>query len=145
MEDEKKEVQRREAVRVLQEKIVAGEEPREALWDAVIAFREETFFTSSGLPFSYTVRRKRNGEYSGELMVSRKDHSKTLTKSSVLLAFEKVLAQMEIVGDALLLPEYKGPKAIGQIFGISYIYSIFWRMGLIRVPEKIEHKLRGES
>jgi hypothetical protein len=145
MEDEKKEAQRREAVRVLQEKIIAGEESREALWEAVIAFREGSFFTSSGLPFSYTVRRKRNGEYSGELIVSRKDHSKTLTKSSVLLAFERVLAQMEIMDETLVPPAFKGPKAIGQIFGISYIYSLFWRMGLIRVPEKTERKLKGES
>lgn len=41
----------------------------------------------------------------------------------------------------LILPEYKGPKAIGQIFGISYIYSIFWKFGLIRVPAKVQEKL----
>jgi hypothetical protein len=68
-----------------------------------------------------------------------------LTKSSVLLAFERVLAQMEIVDETLVPPTFKGPKAIGQIFGISYIYSLFWRMGLIRVPEKTERKLKGES
>ena len=34
-------------------------------------------------------------------------------------------------------PFYKGPKAIGQIFGISYIYSLFWAWGLITVPEKV--------
>ena len=41
----------------------------------------------------------------------------------------------------LILPEYKGPKAIGQIFGISYIYSIFWKFELIRVPAKVQEKL----
>lgn len=40
--------------------------------------------------------------------------------------------------------KYPGPKSIGQIFGISYIYSIFWKLGIIRVPEKIEKKLEGE-
>ena len=36
----------------------------------------------------------------------------------------------------LVPPEYKGPKAIGQIFGISYLYSMFWKWGLINVPER---------
>ena len=91
------------------------------------------------------VKRKRNGEYSGELLVSRKESSKTLTRSSVLLAFHKVIDATQICdidGKAeLILPEYKGPKAIGQIFGISYIYSIFWKFELIRVPAKVQEKL----
>ena len=39
--------------------------------------------------------------------------------------------------------EYKGPKAIGQIFGISYVYSMFWKWGLIQVPMRVEIKLKG--
>lgn len=115
------------------------------LWDALLAGQGEFFSTSSGLPFSYVVKRKRNGEYSGELLVSRKESSKTLTRSSVLLAFHKVIDATQICdidGKAeLILPEYKGPKAIGQIFGISYIYSIFWKFELIRVPAKVQEKL----
>ena len=115
------------------------------LWDALLAGQGAFFNTSSGLPFSYVVKRKRNGEYSGELLVSRKESSKTLTRSSVLLAFHKVIDATQICdidGKAeLILPEYKGPKAIGQIFGISYIYSIFWKFGLIRVPAKVQEKL----
>lgn len=115
------------------------------LWDALLAGQGEFFNTSSGLPFFYVVKRKRNGEYSGELLVSRKESSKTLTRSSVLLAFHKVIDATQICdidGKAeLILPEYKGPKAIGQIFGISYIYSIFWKFGLIRVPAKVQEKL----
>ena len=57
-----------------------------------------------------------------------------------MLAFHKVLAEMkfkEINGAAyLLLPEYRGPKSIGQIFGISYIFSMFLEFGLIRTNEK---------
>ena len=41
-------------------------------------------------------------------------------------------------------PFYKGPKAIGQIFGISYIYSLLWAWGLITVPEKVARKLNGD-
>jgi hypothetical protein len=51
-----------------------------------------------------------------------------------------VLEQMDF--RVLDVPEFKGPKAIGQIFGISYIYSLFWNWGLIRVPEKIEAHMK---
>jgi hypothetical protein len=111
-----------------------------ALWQAVMAYQNYELYTKSGLKFSYTIKNKRNGECSGELIVSRKEESKTLTKSSIMLAFHKVLSDME---DATP-PEYKGPKAIGQIFGISYIYSLFWQMGLIRVPKKVEDNINHE-
>ena len=103
-------------------------------WEAVLAFQDYPLRTVSGLPFSYRIKRKKNGEYSGEIHVSRKEGSKTLTKSSVLLAFHTVLKRIETMPpscgqesgkDILEAPEYSGPKAIGQIFGISYIYSLF--------------------
>lgn len=110
------------------------------LWEAILAYQNQTFYMLSGLEFSYTVKHKKNGDYSGELLISRKETSKTLTRSSVMLAFHKVLAEMkfkEINGAAyLLLPEYRGPKSIGQIFGISYIFSMFLEFGLIRTNEK---------
>ena len=37
--------------------------------------------------------------------------------------------------------EVRKPKALGDIRGVSYIYSILWRFGLIRVPEAIEKKM----
>lgn len=117
----------------------------EALWQAVLRCQGEHFFTSSGLPFTYEVKRKKNGEYSGELLISRKEVSKTLTKSSVMYAFRKVFSDGKTFGGEFTAPEYKGPKEIGQIFGISYSYSLFWRLGLIRVPEKVEKKLKGEN
>lgn len=134
------------AVEKLQRGILEREdELEELLWDALLVYQGYIFYTSSGLPFSYVVKRKKNGEYSGELLVSRKESSKTLTRSSVLLAFHKVIKMTQIHDingkTELILPEYKGPKAIGQIFGISYIYSIFWEFGLIRVPEKVNEKL----
>lgn len=138
--------EREVAVKRLQKGILEKKtELDKLLWDALLEGQGEFFNTSSGLPFSYVVKRKRNGEYSGELLVSRKESSKTLTRSSVLLAFHKVIDATQICdidGKAeLILPEYKGPKAIGQIFGISYIYSIFWKFELIRVPAKVQEKL----
>ena len=122
------------------------------LWEAVLAFQDYPLRTVSGLPFSYRIKRKKNGEYSGEILVSRKEGSKTLTKSSVLLAFHTVLKRIETMPpscgqesgkDILEAPEYSGPRAIGQIFGISYIYSLFWLLGLIKVPKKIGDRLSG--
>ena len=37
--------------------------------------------------------------------------------------------------------EVKKPKALGDIRGVSYIYPVLWRFGLIRVPEAIEKKM----
>ena len=114
------------------------------LWETILAYQNQTFYTLSGLEFSYTVKHRKNGEYSGELLVSRKETSKTLTRSSVMLAFHKVLEQIEIKENNgnmyLLFPEYRGPKAIGQIFGISYIFSLFLEFGLIRIAERDKTK-----
>ena len=157
-EDSRKYRERRKAVKELHEKIKTGENAEKALWQSVIAYQEYPFHTSSGLLFSYTVKHKKNGEYSGELIVSRKEGSKTLTKSSVMLAFHTVIEKIEVsdtvdkpgdiaarVTTVLIPPEYKGPKAIGQIFGISYVYSLFWKLGLIKVPKKVEDKLKGKK
>ena len=37
------------------------------------------------------------------------------------------------------------PKALGDIRGISYIYPILWRFGLIQVPEKTEKAMMLKS
>ncbi|MGN0169701.1 MAG: hypothetical protein ACI39H_02945 [Lachnospiraceae bacterium] len=145
---------RKETVKELQRGILLGSDNLDwLLWQAVIAYQNYLFCTASGLPFSYIVKRCKDGSYSGELLVSRKEGSKTLTKSSVLLAFHKVLENMRCVEQAessnlpyrrVLLPlEYSGPKAIGQIFGISYVYSLFMEFGLIKVPEKVEERMRN--
>lgn len=133
------------AVDELRQKIQAGSDAEEALWQTMLAWQNQQFYTSSGLPFSYTVKRKRDGQYSGELLISRKEGSKTLTKSSVMLAFRTILEQMKQAGENRNPPLYRGPKSIGKIFGISYVYSLFWKWGLIRVPDKVEQKLPGPN
>lgn len=95
------------AAEELRHKLFSGEDPRELLWDAVVACQNQTFYTTSGLPFSYTVRRKKDGGYSGELLVSRKEGSKTLTRSSVQLALERVARDYAAAGEP---PYYSGPK-----------------------------------
>ena len=137
-----------ESKRQLYEGIIEGRpipELETILWDAVVAYQNQPLRTLSGLEFSYTVKHKKNGEYSGELLVSRKETSKTLTRSSVMLAFYKVLEQIEVTekdGTVLFAPpSYKGPKAIGQIFGISYIFSLFLALGLIKTQKEISGKI----
>ena len=117
-----------------------GEDREELLWSAIAAFEGCEFHTASGLPFTYNVKRNKIGEPGGELIVSRKEGSKTLTRSSVMFAFSKVYENGTESG-TFTPPEYGGPKAIGQIFGISYIYSMFHAFGIITVPEKVERKL----
>lgn len=137
-----------QSIKELHRGIIEGKTQEELdllLWDAVLTYQDQTLHTLSGLEFSYTVKHKKNGEYSGELLVSRKETSKTLTRSSVMLAFHKVLEQIEMIekdGTVLFAPpSYKGPKAVGQIFGISYIFSLFLEIGLIKTQTEISGKI----
>ena len=118
---------RQEQVRLLKE--IPSEEN---LWQAVIAFQDYPFKTATGLPFQYKLKVGKNGEYNRELLINRREKSKSLAWSSVVLAFENSKRISE---------EVKKPKALGDIRGVSYIYPILWRFGLIRVPEAIEKKM----
>lgn len=116
--------ERKEAVERLQKEVNT-----DLFWNAIIAFQNYPFFTYSGLPFSYTIKVGRNGKLNKELLINRRDKSKSLTWSSIVIALDKALNQKgNIIGR---------PKEIGDISGISYIYPIFYRLGLIDVPEHI--------
>lgn len=109
----------------------------ENLWKCIIAFQAYPFYTVSGLPFSYTLKIGRNGEYTKELFIDRRENSKSLAWSSVKIAFEKAMEKPFTV--------FNRPKAIADVRGISYSYSLLWRFGVIRVPEEVEKKLSGEN
>ena len=102
----------------------------ENFWDVVVAYAGVKFKTYSGLLFSYEVRKGRNGEYTKELWIDRREKSKSLAWSSVLLALGNI---KEKVVDR--------PKALGDIRGVTYIYGMFYRFGLIDVPEKAKEKM----
>lgn len=34
-----------------------------------------------------------------------------------------------------------GPKALGDIRGVTYIYGMFYRFGLIDVPDEVKEKM----
>ena len=107
----------------------------ETLWSAIAAFQNYPFRTSSGLPYQYKLKIGKDGTYNKELLIDRRENSKTLSWSSIKMAFQNCRQISGIV---------KRPKALGDIRGISYIYPLFWKFGLIEVPEEIAKKMGGE-
>lgn len=134
-----------------------AEQSEEALWAAVIAFQGYKFRTYSGLVFSYSLKKgrcrddtessvanerdeaykqdeacKQGGVYTKELFIDRRENSKSLAWSSVLLAFHNIPSIGSVVDR---------PKALGDIRGVTYIYAMFYRFGLIDAPEKVKEKM----
>lgn len=107
----------------------------DTLWDALLLFQGYKFFTITGLQFSYEIRKGRSGEYTKELWIDRRGESKSLTMSTILKAYENS------IGAGIV----DRPKALGDLRGVSYIYPIFSRFGLIEVPEKVKEVLNGKK
>ena len=103
----------------------------ENFWGVVVSYAGVGFKTYSGLPFSYEVRKGRNGEYTKELWIDRREKSKSLAWSSVLLALKNIKGEV-----------VDRPKALGDIRGVTYIYGIFYRFGLIDVPDEAKEKMK---
>ena len=101
------------------------------MWETVLLYSGVRFKTYSGLPFTYEIRKGRSGEYTKELWIDRREKSKSLAWSSVLLA----LRNMKKVGEVV-----ERPKALGDIRGVTYIYGMFYRFGLIDVPDEVKEK-----
>lgn len=102
----------------------------ENFWGVVLAYAGVKFKTYSGLPFSYEIKKGRNGEYTKELWIDRREKSKSLAWGSVLLALGNI--KDEVV---------ERPKALGDIRGVTYIYGMFYRFGLIDVPDDAKEKM----
>ena len=104
----------------------------ENLWKCVVAFRGYKFKTMSGLLFTYKLKKGRGDEFTKELWIDRREDSKSLAWSSVMLAYHNIGKIGEVVDR---------PKALGDIRGVSYIYGLFYRFGLIDVPDKAKEKM----
>lgn len=104
----------------------------ENLWKCVVAFRGYKFKTMSGLLFTYKLKKGRGDEFTKELRIDRREDSKSLAWISVLLAYHNIGKIGEVVDR---------PKALGDIRGVSYIYGLFYRFGLIDVPDKVKEKM----
>ena len=100
----------------------------------VLLYQKVKFKTYSGLPFSYEVRKGRNGQYTKELWIDRREKSKSLAWSSVRLALHNI-REMGAVVDR--------PKSLGDIRGVTYIYGMFYRFGLIDVPDDVKEKMKS--
>lgn len=109
----------------------------EKLWDAIIAFQNYPFHTASGLAFTYTVKIGRDGTYNKELIVDRRADSKSLAWSSIRMAFDNSL---NLQGKIIIRP-----KMLGDIRGVSYIYPMLYRLGIIEVPTEIADRMRGKN
>lgn len=102
----------------------------ENFWGMVVSYAGVGFKTYSGLPFSYEIKKGRNGEYTKELWIDRREKSKSLAWSSVLLALKNIKGEV-----------VDRPKALGDIRGVTYIYGMFYRFGLIDVPDEVKEKM----
>ena len=109
------------------------EPTEEHLWEVVLLYAGVRFKTYSGLPFTYEIRKGRNGQYTKELWIDRRENSKSLAWNSVLLA----LGNIKKVGEVV-----ERPKAMGDIRGVTYIYGMFYRFGLINVPDEAKEKMK---
>ena len=94
----------------------------ENFWGVVLAYAGVKFKTYSGLLFSYEIKKGRNGEYTKELWIDRREKSKSLAWSSIVLALGNIKGEV-----------VNRPKALGDIRGVTYIYGMFYRLSLIHI------------
>ena len=107
-----------------------SEPTEEHLWETVLLYCGVQFKTYSGLPFTYEIRKGRSGEYTKELWIDRRGKSKSLAWSSIVLALKNIKGEV-----------VDRPKALGDIRGVTYIYGMFYRFGLIDVPDEVKEKM----
>lgn len=81
----------------------------------------------------YLEKEVSDGQYTKELWIDRRENSKSLAWSSVLLALGNIKKVEEVV---------ERPKALGDIRGVTYIYGMFYRFGLINVPDEAKEKMK---
>lgn len=92
------------------------------LWSTIEIFSGYSFATVKGLRFRYGV----NGN---EIQINRK--KKSITRSSVKVALKVILEKKGNI---------RGPKKL-EVFGASYLYSMFLRVGLIDTERKLNGHL----
>lgn len=107
---------------------------RDNLWNAVVAFQHYPFHTAAGQPFVYEMKKKSDEKYIRELIVKEREESMNIAWSYVRQAFDRALAMRGSV--------VAGPEALGNIRGISYIYPMFYRFGIINVPDDVAEKMQ---
>ena len=61
-----------------------GDPTEENFWSVVVAYVGVKFKTNSGLPFTYEIKKGRNGEYTKELWIDRREKSKSLDRQGTV-------------------------------------------------------------
>ena len=92
-------------------------EVEKQLWKTLMLYQEEIFQTAKGLEFYYKIK-------GNEIFFSRKE--KSVTRASVSIALKTAI---ELQNENIII---KGPKML-KIFGASYIYPIFLKVGVIKI------------
>ncbi len=82
----------------------------EELWEYLKKYEGQQFYTSKGLPFKYGIK-------GGEMFVDRREKAKSITRSTVFRAYEKIYEGKK---NGQPVP---GPKKL-CLFGAPYIWSI---------------------
>lgn len=90
----------------------------DALWDTIVLHEGYPFFTFKNLEFTYRVS-------GGEIFIDRKQKSKSITKSTVFMAYR--IAKQRMAEEGFV----KGPKKL-ETFGASYLYPMFIYFGIIK-------------
>ena len=135
--------ERQHALSALDQEIATGGVQKESddwkskLWKCIVLYQNFKFKTAGrgkehkgAVEFQYSLKiSSRTGETTDELIISTRPDGKNITRSSVELALMNAVAVQEEYGFV------KGPKACGQIFGISYLYAIFLHWGLISASQ----------
>ena len=74
-----------------------GDPTEENFWSVVVAYVGVKFKTYSGLPFTYEIKKGRNGEYTKELWIDRREKSKSLDRQgTVCCAWEKTAFEEDL-------------------------------------------------
>ena len=92
------------------------EEVEKQLWKTLLFLEDCNFKTAKGLDYFYKIK-------GNEIFFSRKE--KSVTRASVKIALKKAI---ELQKEGV---KVKGPKML-EIFGASYIYPVFIKIGVIK-------------
>lgn len=97
------------------------------VWDGYLLFEGEEFTTYTGLKYTYMITTLKSGKKGSEIYFSRK--RKPLSRGAVLAGFRwfvRFAAEHEVTEVPVPV---RGPKVL-KVFGASYLYPIYERLGL---------------
>lgn len=84
----------------------------ENLWDVIISYQGETFYTKKMLPFTYIIK-------GGEMFTDRRERS--ITKSTFETAYIKIKTNPKKI---------TGPKAL-NMYGAPYVWAVLSKVTTI--------------